>query len=234
MKYDYITKYEHLNSGLSRYQFVRKNKNHFSRETDDCILSIDFIHSVPMPKVRDYNIMVSVKYPKAVWVAHELDVFTVGNIGANIGYLSPLETYKVWRVADIDEEKHILTIIDEMLIFIEKYALPFFKKYSILDNVIHEIEVGNRLFTHGSDYNLPIFYLLNNEKEKAFSFLKEELKRKEVKAQKEFDDYPFPHLIKDDKSSSTYRILNEYKEFVSKFVERYFSKDHGVGSNDHF
>ncbi len=223
MKYDYITKYEHLNSGLSRYQFVRKNKNHFTCEVDDCILSIDFIHSVPIPKVRDYNIMVSITYPKAVWVAHELDVFTVGTIGANIGYLSPLNTYKVWRIADTDEEKHILTIIDEMLINIEKYALPFFKKYSILDNTIHEIENGNRLFTLGSDYNLPIFYLLNNDKDKASSFLKEELKRKELKAQKAFDDYPFPHQTIDDISSPTYRVLNEYKEFMSKFIERYFS-----------
>lgn len=224
MKYDYITKYEHLNSGLSRYQFVRKNKNHFSRETDDCILSIDFIHSVPMPKVRDYNIMVSVKYPKAVWVAHELDVFTVGTIGANIGYLSPLETYKVWRVADIDEEKHIFTIIDEMLIFIEKYALPFFKKYSILDNVIHEIEVGNRLFTPGSDYNLPIFYLLNGEKDFILSCLNREVQKKEAQIRKVHDDYPFTlSNIQMDSSTPEYRAYKEYKTFVEK-IKKYIEQ----------
>ncbi|MBR1889853.1 MAG: hypothetical protein IJ816_04400, partial [Alloprevotella sp.] len=66
MKYEYITKYDHLKEGLEKNGFVLKNKNHFSRETDDCLLSIDFVHSVPMPKVRDYNIMVSVEYPKAV------------------------------------------------------------------------------------------------------------------------------------------------------------------------
>lgn len=48
-------------------------------------------------------------------------------------------TDKVWRIEDIDDEKFILTIIDDMLFFIEKYALPFFMKYSILDNIIHEI-----------------------------------------------------------------------------------------------
>lgn len=222
MRYDYITKDEHLIEGLNRYEFVRKNKNCFSRETDDCILSIDFIHSVPRPKVKDYNMMISIEYPKAVWIGKELDVFTVGRIGANIGYLSPLDTYKVWRIEDIDDEKFILTIIDDMLFFIEKYALPFFMKYSILDNIIHEIEVGNKLFTPGSDYNLPIFYLLNNEKAKALSFLKKELKRKERKFLRVNDDYPIPNqIIIEDTPLPTYRTLNEYKIFVSKFVERF-------------
>lgn len=222
MKYDYITKYDHLKEGLNRNGFVLKNKNHFSREADDCILSIDFVHSVPMPKVRDYNIMISVKYPKAVYVGHELDVSTVGIIGANIGYLSPLNTYKVWRVADIDEENLILTIIDDMLIYIENYALPFLKKYSILENTIHEIEVANRLFTPGSDYNLPIFYLLNNDKKNALSFLKRELAKKESRAHKAYDDCPIPNKISiDEKSSPSYRALNEYKEFAKKIIDNW-------------
>ena len=166
--------------------------------------------------------MVSVEYPKAVRIAHELDVFTVGIIGANIGYLSPLDTYKIWRVSDTDEEKHIFTIIDEMLFYIEKYALPFLKKYSMLDNVIHEIESGNRLFTPGSDYNLPIFYLLNNDKKNALSSLKRELSKKESRAQIASDDCPIPiKKSSDENFSPSYRALNEYKEFVKRIIDNW-------------
>ena len=41
------------------------------------------------------------------------------------GYLSPLNTFKVWRIEDIEEEKHILAMIDEMLLYIEKYVERF-------------------------------------------------------------------------------------------------------------
>ena len=222
MKYDYITRYDTLKAGLDRDKFVQKNKHHFSRETDECILSIDFIHSVPKPKVKDYNIVVSIEYPKAVKIGQELDVFTVGGIGANIGYLSPLNAYKVWRIGEIDDEKQILTTIDEMLVYIEKYALPFLKKYSVLENTIHEIEVGNRLFMPSYDYNLPILYLLNNEKNHALSFITKELSRKEQKVQKEYDDNPFPDQISfDNNFLPNYRALNEYKEFARKFYERF-------------
>ena len=220
MKYDYITKFDHLKTGLAKNGFVQKNQHCFSCKTDDYVLSIDFIHSVPKPKVKDYNVMVSIEYPKAVKIGQKLNIFTVGIIGANIGYLSPSNKYKVWRVAELDDNKLIHSVIEEMLIYIERYAIPFLKKYSTLENTIHEIEVGNKIFTPGSDYNLPIFYLLNNEKNNAFSFVNNELKRKELQTKKIYDDYPFPNQIIDE-NAPAYRVLNEYKEFASKFIEHY-------------
>lgn len=191
MRYDYITNYDSLKKRLADIGFARKNKHRFSCKANGVIQSIDFIHSVPYPKAKDYNIMISIEYPEAIRIGRELDVFTVGVIGANIGYLSPLNSYKVWRMSETDEEKLILSVIDEMLAYVEKYAIPFLKKYSILDETIHEIEVGNRLFLPGADYNLPIFYLLNGEKDFILSCLNREVQKKEAQIRKVHDDYPF-------------------------------------------
>lgn len=224
MRYDYITNYDSLKKRLADIGFARKNKHRFSCKANGVIQSIDFIHSVPYPKAKDYNIMISIEYPEAIRIGRELDVFTVGVIGANIGYLSPLNSYKVWRMSETDEEKLILSVIDEMLAYVEKYAIPFLKKYSILDETIHEIEVGNRLFLPGADYNLPIFYLLNGEKDFILSCLNREVQKKEAQIQKVHDDYPFTlSNIQMDSSTPEYRAYKEYKTFVEK-IKKYIEQ----------
>ena len=120
----------------------------------------------------------------------------------------------------VDHENRPQISINDIVNHIETYAIPFLNKYSNIKNFIHGIEEGDGVVSFYSNYNLPILYLLNGEKDLACSYIQRELARKETISKKAYDDYPFPEMIKEEPSSSEYRDFKIYQEFARKFLER--------------
>ncbi|MBR3718122.1 MAG: hypothetical protein IKN19_09175 [Bacteroidaceae bacterium] len=217
----YITCYEPLNNGLKDMGFRPNGKYRFLREYNQCIQELDFGHANYGP-VKYFGFTICVGYPEVQKLGKELEAFSVGIIGTNIGYVTPKKSYKDWRIdaSSPDVEETIQKAAKEMLEDIECYALPFMNRLSSIKVLISEIEKGNHLVTMESDYQLPILYYLNGEKDLALSYLKNELKRKESVSQRNYSDFPFADVITEKPSSSVDRFLKAYQDFAERFIEK--------------
>ena len=216
----YITCYEPLNMGLKNRGFKQKGKYRFLREYNECIQEFDFGHANYGP-VKSFGFSVCVSYPQIQKLGEELGAISAGSIGTNIGYITPDKAYKTWDIdasmPNIDELMN--NVACDMFNDIEKYAIPFMERFSSIQELINEIEKGNQLVAIGSDYQLPILYFLNSEKDLALSYLKRELERKEAASHRYYNDYPFADEMDDKSSSSNDRFLKEYQTFAKKFFD---------------
>ena len=221
MDLKYITYSELLCSKLALLGFKRKNRAEFIRKQNGFNQMISYCHSSRIPHVRDYYIIIGLYYPEVEKMGMDLDVYTTGAWGLNIGYLTPQKIFKEWRVENSASEDDIREVVNDMVNLIETYAVPFFDRYFDVNELIFELEVGTLLIPHHADYNLPLLYLLNGEKGNAISVLDRELKRKELIFKNSNKDC-LPEAQDNNNSyvSPTEREYKAYKEFAEKLSAR--------------
>ena len=217
----YITYSELLCSKLSLLGFKRKKYYEFVRKYNGFTQTITFCHSAFVPHFRDYYIIAGLYYPKLEEMAMELDVYTAGAWGMNIGYLKHKKEFKEWQVENSASEEDVREIVNDMVNHIETYAIPFLSKFSDVNELIFELGVGNLINPHHADYNLPLLYVMTGEKEQAISCLNRELERKKMIVKTSKRDCPIE--ARNDNNSfipPVEREYNEYKEFAEKLMKR--------------
>lgn len=216
MELKYITYSERLRQSLSDIGFNRKNRNDFVRKYNDVIQTLSFCHSARIPHRRDYYIIVSITSPEVGKIAEGLDIFWAGEWGVTIGQLSPKNNFQEWQILNSATENEIKDIVDDMVYHINTDAVPFLNEYSTIGGLINGIEKGNRIISYHSNYNLPILYWLNGEKEEAIRYLKWQLERNQevsgvnVRGNSENKETFIP-------SSERERI--NYNQFAKQFME---------------
>ena len=96
-------------------------------------------------------------------------------LATHIGYLMINKGYKEWRVAkedDLDKETDV--IIKKTI----EYGFPFFEKMSDIKNFAEAfINRINASTVYNDDFVLPVYYYLNNEKEKGMQIVNEAFRR---------------------------------------------------------
>ena len=217
----YITYSELLCSKLALVGFKRKKYYEFVRKHNSFIQTITFCHSALVSHFRDYYIIAGLYYPELEKMAMNLDVYTAGAWGMNIGYLTPQKHFKEWRVKKSASEDDVREVVIDMTNYIGRYAVTFLNKYSDINELIFELGVGNLIIPHHADYNLPLLYVMTGEKEQAISYLYRELERKEMIVKKSKRDCPVE--AQNDNSSFISPVekeYNEYKEFADKLLKR--------------
>ena len=105
-----------------------------------------------------------------------------------------------------------------MLNLIETYAIPFLDKYSDINEILFELEEGNRFIPR--HYDLPLIYYMLGEKENAISYVNQELIRKESKAKRSHEGNSFDPSNNNIRETPLDREYNEYKEFADKLMAR--------------
>ena len=215
MKQEYITKNPYLKGGLLELGFKKKNINSFCRPYNDCVQMINFGHSTRNEHyVRYYGIIVGARFPKVEEFGNKLDVM-IGSIGTDIGNLMPNYNHKVWRVTNSDSIDYIQQVANDMLVHIVKYAIPFLNKYSTIKELIKGIENNDKNVCFVTDYNLPVLYLMDGEKELAFSHIERVLGKYELSGKYNRSDIAWydSNLIN---PNTTNRFYDAYRIFSNK------------------
>lgn len=221
MELKYITFSELLREKLALLGFKRKGKDEFLREVNGFVHSIGFCHSSSIPHFRSYYIMIGLSYPKLEDLAMDLGVYYAGAWGVTIGQLTPKNNFQQWLVENSATEEDVRDTVIDMVNLIEAYAVPFLNKYSDINEILFELEEGNRLVPRYAGYNLPLLYYMLGEKENAISYINQELTKKESQAKRSHEGNPLelPHNNSICETPLD-REYNEYKEFVKRFMDR--------------
>lgn len=214
----YITFSELLREKLALLGFKRKGKDEFLREVNGFVHSIGFCHSSSIPHFRSYYIMIGLSYPKLEDLAMDLGVYYAGAWGVTIGQLTPKNNFQQWLVENSATEEDVRDTVIEMLNLIETYAIPFLDKYSDINEILFELEEGNRFIPR--HYDLPLIYYMLGEKENAISYVNQELIRKESKAKRSHEGNSFDPSNNNIRETPLDREYNEYKEFADKLMAR--------------
>lgn len=218
MELKYITYSELLCNKLASLGFKRKGKDKFIRTLSGFIQSIGFCHSSPIPHFRNYYIVVGLSYPEMEDIALDLGVYTAGEWRFTIGHLTPQNNFLQWKINNSAIEEDVRDTVIEMLNLIETYAIPFLDKYSDINEILFELEEGNRFIPR--HYDLPLIYYMLGEKENAISYVNQELIRKESKAKRSHEGNSFDPSNNNIRETPLDREYNEYKEFADKLMAR--------------
>lgn len=218
MELKYITYSELLCNKLASLGFKRKGKDKFIRTLSGFVHSIGFCHSSSIPHFRSYYIMIGLSYPKLEDLAMDLGVYYAGAWGVTIGQLTPKNNFQQWLVENSATEEDVRDTVIEMLNLIETYAIPFLDKYSDINEILFELEEGNRFIPR--HYDLPLIYYMLGEKENAISYVNQELIRKESKAKRSHEGNSFDPSNNNIRETPLDREYNEYKEFADKLMAR--------------
>lgn len=202
MELKYITYSEQLCKKLAKLGFTRKGKGVFLRRSNGFEQTLGYGHSARIPHTRDYYIMVGLQCLELAKLGMDLGVYTAGVWGVTIGQLTPRNNFQEWHVENSASEEDVRDVVSEMVNLIETYAVPFLDKHSDINEVLYEIEEGNKFFIGDRDYNLPLIYYMIGKKDYAISYLISEMERKESECR--FSPYG--------------RIYNQYKDFASKLM----------------
>lgn len=216
----YITFSELLREKLALLGFKRKGKDEFLREVNGFVHSIGFCHSSSIPHFRSYYIMIGLSYPKLEDLAMDLGVYYAGAWGVTIGQLTPKNNFQQWLVENSATEEDVRDTVIDMVNLIEAYAVPFLNKYSDINEILFELEEGNRLVPRYAGYNLPLLYYMLGEKENAISYINQELTKKESQAKRSHEGNPFDPSNNNIRETPLDREYNEYKEFADKLMAR--------------
>ena len=86
----------------------------------------------------------------------------------NIGYLTPTYKYKEWDYSEKSDPQIIFRDIQE---HIERYAYPFYDKYSDIDNLAEAIYEGTFHCTIDRNILLSIIFYLHGDSAMAMNYL---------------------------------------------------------------
>ena len=97
-------------------------------------------------------------------------------IQTNLGYIAPQNHYMEW---DYSEQSDPSIFFCEIQKEIERYAYPFFDKYSNMDNLTSLILSGKFHTTTDRDILLSIIYYLHGDKNMALEYLDRLVKKRQ-------------------------------------------------------
>ena len=148
--------------------------------------SISFTRRMEQAKRLWLNMINTVKTSFSCCLSLSLDlgVYYAGAWGVTIGQLTPKNNFQQWLVENSATEEDVRDTVIDMVNLIEAYAVPFLNKYSDINEILFELEEGNRLVPRYAGYNLPLLYYMLGEKENAISYINQELTKKESQAKR--------------------------------------------------
>ena len=222
MKFKYITQNDELYSKLKMIGFKRKGHD-FYKENGTIRCELGFSHSVHHEfHVKYYTITVMVEYLDVREISRKIDV-AIGGFGINIGYLSENNYFKEWKVPDESTDNDVSEVVSDMLQYISNYAIPYFRRYSNIQNVIEDMELN--LLTNQIDtiHYLPIMYFISGESKKACVYLENRLNQLKMKVvSKAFSDESFinnVYGIEDNTDTPEKRSYLLYNDFACKLID---------------
>ena len=219
MKQKSIVYNNYLERHLVSLGFKRKGGDGFIREFNGVQQIINFLYSNQNEHfVRYYNIYVGVSYPKVIEIGRQLECYTVGTIGTTIGYLTHEKTYKTWKVTDVISDNDLERIVDDMYKCIIDFAIPYLEKYSVISNIINDMEGGLLINQADELHNLPIYYYLEGEKSHALNYMSHRLKSMELKTLKYRSDESFICNVYDKQPIVDNRHYRQYQHFCESFI----------------
>lgn len=222
MKLGYITQNEELHSKLKMMGFKRKGHDFF-KEQELIRFELCFTHSVHYEcHVKYYTITVMIEYLDVRKISQDLNV-DIGGFGINIGHLSQSNYFKEWKVPDNSTDTYVTGVITDMLQYILNYAIPYFERYSNMQNVIEDMELNMLTNQIDTCHYLPIMYYISGESEKACIYIENTLNHLEMEAKpKMFSDESFvlnAYGINVNSNSPEERAFLSYKDFAFKLTE---------------
>lgn len=181
----YITYNEKLRKGLNAFSFKQKNKNSYLREEKDSSIELFFTHSTHGEKhVKYYHVNVSIRFNEIHQIKEKGDFYIgiVEGISMDLGHLMGNAGLKEFRLAEEDDESQDNLVAEEILLLIEKYAVPFIERYRTPQNLLEDYEKGiliKHLFV--SKEFVPFLYLICGHPDKALAFAERKLEELRIK-----------------------------------------------------
>ena len=149
----------------------KKTKYGFDRHDRESIMELRFGHGTNGQKnVRYYDCMYSIVYPKIEALADSIGEYVCGPHG-QIGYLTPENRFREWRLADSDTDEYYLHMINDIKETLGQYVIPYMEKYSTIEAFVEGVESGNISRNFFDSKAVAIAYVLLGRKDDALHFL---------------------------------------------------------------
>ena len=137
----YIEKNSRLIKSLIAEGF-RKTKIGYQKVGQESELTIGFGRSHNRGiKTTYYSLHFSIHFMKVDTYAEERGLL-VSQIGGNVGNLMPTQHFYEWRLPDDSCIEYEKSIVDDIILSLKKYILPFWEKYFTLNQFIEAYEIG--------------------------------------------------------------------------------------------
>ncbi len=148
----------------------KKSRGVFGRNEKESIMELRFGHGTYGQKfVRYYDCLYVIDYPKINEVAAELGEFVFG-LSGQIGYLTPENSYREWRLADSDTDEYYLHMINDIKQTLTQYVIPYMEKFSTIEGFVKGIETGE-IRKSFNEKAVAIAYVLLGRKDDALHYL---------------------------------------------------------------
>jgi len=148
----------------------RKSRGVFGRNEKESIMELRFGHGTYGQKfVRYYDCLYVIDYPKINEVAAELGEFVFG-LSGQIGYLTPENSYREWRLADSDTDEYYLHMINDIKETLTQYVIPYMEKFSTIEGFVKGIET-DEIRKSFNEKAVAIAYVLLGRKDDALHYL---------------------------------------------------------------
>lgn len=161
----------------------KKTKYGFVRHDRESIMKLSFGYGTYGQKiVRYYDCMYSIVYPKIEALADSIGEYVCGPHG-QIGYLTPENRFREWRLADSDSDEYYLHMINDIKEIMGQYVIPYMEKYSTIEAFVKGVESGNISPNFFDNKAVAIAYVLLGRKDDALHYLDqciEEQKNKDI------------------------------------------------------
>ena len=149
----------------------KKSRGVFGRNEKESIMELRFGHGTYGQKfVRYYDCVYAIDYPKINEVAAELGEFVFG-LSGQIGYLTPENRFREWRLADSDTDDYYLHMINDIKETLGQYVIPYMEKYSTIEAFVEGVESGNISRNFFDSKAIAIAYVLLGRKDDALHYL---------------------------------------------------------------
>lgn len=172
---------KHLKEMCQEMGFKKSQYMYYKQVTDEFIVTIMFPCASYQVK---YHILVACAVgicSNQIWnvfkqYAEINNVKYDNTIQTNLGYIAPQNHYMEW---DYSEQSDPSVFFCEIQKEIERYAYPFFDKYSNMDNLTNLILSGKFHTTTDRDILLSIIYYLHGDKNMALEYLDRLVKKRQ-------------------------------------------------------
>ena len=149
----------------------KKTKYGFVRHERESIMKLSFGYGTYGQKfVRYYDCMYSIVYPKIEALADSIGEYVCGPHG-QIGYLTPENRFREWKLADSDSDEYYLHMINDIKEIMGQYVIPYMEKYSTIEAFVKGVESGNISRNFFDSKAVAIAYVLLGRKDDALHYL---------------------------------------------------------------
>ena len=221
---------------LAEYHFIRKKTYDvfIKKFNDNIIYTIGF--GISHPNIGHFNLYphINMLY-KNVYQIEKLLIgdysrippYVGGTIGTTIRYIMPEKTFIEWKFSKFDD---FTSEANNMIDAIVKYGFPYLEKYSKIENIIYDLEIGEYKDIRG--IKLPILHYINGNTQRAFECIDQYIKKFSVPKLEDYEIEILQKLAEENGEvySTENRDLKNYLEFVDNFkkmVEEDAREAHG-------